>query len=259
MKINGKKAGAMAIDDSSSSVFSPWPDRLRHSAIVLLAAGLALSVLVALGELALIRAVAVFLCIAAAALVPWRLHDAVASREDVRGVNPVEAAAVSAVVAGMPDPAVLLTVPVASFISTACAVGPALRARTNSRTRAALAGNHHRAARGHRDQRTAPRHLSRPRAGRPLDGTDDQPGAGAHFVRRYRQVDGMTFHDQTPLRRRSRKCAPTSSPMPVTNCARRWPRRLHRYAVGPPGRCQGARTLPFHHARAGDADGAADR
>ena len=39
---------------------------------------------------------------------PWRLHDAVASREDVRGVNPVETAAVSAVVAGMPDPAVLL-------------------------------------------------------------------------------------------------------------------------------------------------------
>ena len=51
---------------------------------------------------------AVFVCIAAAALVPWRLHNAVASREDVRGVNPVEAAAVSAVVAGMPDPAVLL-------------------------------------------------------------------------------------------------------------------------------------------------------
>src|SRR6185437_13128341 len=43
-----------------------------------------------------------------AALVPWRLHNADASREDVRGNNPVEAAAVSAVVAGMPDPAVLL-------------------------------------------------------------------------------------------------------------------------------------------------------
>ena len=66
------------------------------------------SVLVALGELSLVRAVAVFVCIAAAALVPWRLHDAVTSREDVRGVNPVETAAVSAVVAGMPDPAVLL-------------------------------------------------------------------------------------------------------------------------------------------------------
>src|SRR5882724_655896 len=97
----------MAIDDSSS-IFSPWPDRLRHSAIILLAAGLAMTVLVAFGELSLVRAAAVFICIGAAALVPWRLHNAVASREDVRGVNPVEAAAVSAVVAGMPDPAVLL-------------------------------------------------------------------------------------------------------------------------------------------------------
>ena len=92
----------------SSSFYSPWPDRLRHSAIILLAAGLALAVLVAFGELSLLRAAAIFVCIAAAALVPWRLHDAVASREDVRGVNPVETAAVSAVVAGMPDPAVLL-------------------------------------------------------------------------------------------------------------------------------------------------------
>src|SRR5437868_8496477 len=47
-------------------------------------------------------------CIAAAALVPWRLHNVATSREDVRGVNPVETAAVSAVVSGMPDPAVLL-------------------------------------------------------------------------------------------------------------------------------------------------------
>ena len=99
----------MAIDDSSSpSFYSPWPDRLRHSAIILLAAGLALAVLVVFGDLSLIRAAAVFVCIGAAALVPWRLHNVVASREDVRGVNPVEAAAVNAVVAGMPDPAVLL-------------------------------------------------------------------------------------------------------------------------------------------------------
>src|SRR3984893_3417491 len=100
----------MAIDESSSaSFFSPWPDRLRHSAILLLAAGLALAVLVAFGELSLVRAAAVFICIAAAALVPWRLHNVVASREDVRGINnPVETAAVSAIVAGMPDPAVLL-------------------------------------------------------------------------------------------------------------------------------------------------------
>ena len=99
----------MAIDDShSSSFYSPWPDRLRHSAIILLAAGLALTVLVVFGELSLLRAATVFACIAAAALVPWRLHDVAASRDDVRATNPVEAAAVSAVVAGMPDPAVLL-------------------------------------------------------------------------------------------------------------------------------------------------------
>ena len=66
----------MAIDDSpSSSFYAPWPDRLRHSAIILLAAGLALTVLVVFGELSLVRAAAVFACIAAAALVPWRLHD----------------------------------------------------------------------------------------------------------------------------------------------------------------------------------------
>jgi two-component system, OmpR family, phosphate regulon sensor histidine kinase PhoR len=99
----------MALDASpSSSFFSPWPDRLRHSAIILLAAGLALAVLVTFGELSLVRAVAVFVCIGAAALVPWRLHSVVASREDVQGVNPIETAAVSAIVAGMPDPAVLL-------------------------------------------------------------------------------------------------------------------------------------------------------
>ena len=89
----------MALEAAPSSFYSPWPDRLRHSAIILLAAGMALAVLVALGELSLLRAGAVFVCIGAAALVPWRLNNAVASREDVRGVNPVEAAAVSAVVA----------------------------------------------------------------------------------------------------------------------------------------------------------------
>jgi two-component system, OmpR family, phosphate regulon sensor histidine kinase PhoR len=98
----------MAIDDSPSFLSSPWPDRLRHSAIILLAAGFSLAVVVILGELSALRALTIFACIAAAALVPWRLHDATASREDVRGVNPVESAAVSAIVAGMPDPAVLL-------------------------------------------------------------------------------------------------------------------------------------------------------
>jgi two-component system, OmpR family, phosphate regulon sensor histidine kinase PhoR len=100
----------MAIDapPTSASFFAPWPDRLRHSAIVLLVAGLALAVLVAFDELSPLRAFVVFGCITAAALVPWRLHTAAISREDVRGANPVEAAAVAAIVSGMPDPAVLL-------------------------------------------------------------------------------------------------------------------------------------------------------
>ena len=69
----------MAIDDSSSSsFFAPWPDRLRHSAIILLAAGLALCALVVLADLSPARAMAVFICIAAAALVPWRLHHVAA-------------------------------------------------------------------------------------------------------------------------------------------------------------------------------------
>src|SRR6478736_1331869 len=119
----------MAIDTPSSSFFSPWPDRLRHSAIILLAAGLALSVLVAFGELALARAAAVFICIAAAALVPWRLHNVVTSREDVRGVNPIETAAVSAIVSGMPDPAVLLDRAgrVVHLNAAAAQLAPALR------------------------------------------------------------------------------------------------------------------------------------
>src|SRR5256885_14473677 len=95
----------MAIDAPSSTFFSPWPDRLRHSAIILLAAALALAALVAFGELSLLRAAAVFVCIAAAALVPWRLRHVVTSREDVRGVNQVETAVGGALLAGQPRPA----------------------------------------------------------------------------------------------------------------------------------------------------------
>jgi two-component system phosphate regulon sensor histidine kinase PhoR len=121
----------MAIDapPSSPSFFSPWPDRLRHSAIILLAAGLALAILVAFGALMPVGAAAVFICIAAAALVPWRLHSVAASREDVRGVSPVETSAVSAIVAGMPDPAVLLDRAgrVVHLNAAAAQLAPALR------------------------------------------------------------------------------------------------------------------------------------
>ena len=100
----------MAIDDtSSSSFYSPWPDRLRHSAIILLAAGLALAVLVDARRTGAGRAPPRSL--SASPPPRWCRGDCIdvaASRDDVRAVNPVEVAAVSAVVAGMPDPAVLL-------------------------------------------------------------------------------------------------------------------------------------------------------
>jgi two-component system phosphate regulon sensor histidine kinase PhoR len=54
------------------------------------------------------RAIAAFVCITAAALVPWQVHDPDASRESELGANPVETAAVHAIIAGMPDPNVLL-------------------------------------------------------------------------------------------------------------------------------------------------------
>src|SRR3954465_15136557 len=98
----------MAIEAPVSSLMSPWPDRLRHSAIVLLAAAVSLAVIVVMGDLSALRGLAVFACIAAAALVPWQLHNPAASREDVPSIRPVETAAVSAIVAGMPDPAGLL-------------------------------------------------------------------------------------------------------------------------------------------------------
>lgn len=98
----------MAVEASAASMFSPWPDRLRHSAIILLAAGLALVALVMFNELPAAHAGLVFLCIAAAALVPWRLNEAVHAREEAPGANPVEAPAVRAIIAGMPEPAVLL-------------------------------------------------------------------------------------------------------------------------------------------------------
>src|SRR5690348_2009957 len=121
----------MAIDapSSSSSFFSPWPERLRHSALILVVAAAALAVLVLLDELSPLRASIVFVCLAGAALVPWRLHQDAASREDIRGINPVETAAVSAVVAGMPDPAVLLDRAgrVVHLNAAAAQLAPALR------------------------------------------------------------------------------------------------------------------------------------
>ena len=119
----------MATDTNFPPSVRPWSDRLRRAAIMLIAAALALTVVVLVGELSLGRAVAVFLCIAAAALVPWRLHDTTMPLDDVRRADPVESASVAAVISGMPDPAVLLDRAgrVIHFNAAAAELAPALR------------------------------------------------------------------------------------------------------------------------------------
>src|SRR5258705_13021768 len=212
----------MAIDDSSSSsIFTPWPDRVRHSAIILLAAGMALTVLVAFGELSLVRAVAVFICIGAAALVPWRLHDAAASREDVRGVNPVEAAAVSALVAGMPDPAVLLDRAgrVIHLNAAAAQLAPALR--KNELAQFALRSPEIITALREAIATTEPRRASY-HDQVPVDRWMElivTPVPVPTLFGGTERCMLMTFHDQTPLRRGAGKGAhffPQTPPAPPT-------------------------------------------
>ncbi len=103
-----KKDLPMLADMAAGSVFSPWPDRLRRAAIILLVAGLALATLVAFGDVTLLRAIAAFICIGAAALVPWRLSNPLTRSDDSPVVIPVEDIVVRAVIGAIPDPAVLL-------------------------------------------------------------------------------------------------------------------------------------------------------
>src|ERR1700744_378860 len=194
----------MAIDDSSSaSFFSPWPDRLRHSAIILLAAGMAMAVLVTFGGLSPVRAAAVFVCIAGAALVPWRLHNVTASREDVRGVNPVESAAVSAIVAGMPDPAVLLDRAgrVIHLNAAAAQLAPALR--KNELAQFALRSPEIITALREAIATTEPRRTTYLDHA-PIDRWMELMITPVPVPTNYGGVDKcmlMTFHDLTPLRR----------------------------------------------------------
>ena len=195
----------MAIDapPSSQSFFSPWPERLRHSAIILLVAGLALSLLVVFDELTPLRAATVFACIAAAALVPWRLHHVAASREDVRAGNPVEAAAVSAIVAGMPDPAVLLDRAgrVIHLNAAAAQLAPALR--KNELAQFALRSPEIITALREAIATTEPRRASY-LDHVPVDRWMELIITPVPVPTTFGGVDKcmlMTFHDQTPLRR----------------------------------------------------------
>ena len=193
----------MAVETSASTLFTPWPDRLRHSAIILLVAGLAMVALVFFGELSPPRAAIAFICITFAALVPWRLHDAETSREEVLGVNPVEAPAVRAIIAGMPDPAVLLDRAgrVLHFNAAAGQLAPALR--RNELAQFALRSPEIVTALREAIATTEPRratYLDHVPVDRWMELTINPVQVPTHFG----GTDTcmlMTFHDQTPLRR----------------------------------------------------------
>jgi two-component system phosphate regulon sensor histidine kinase PhoR len=93
---------------SSQAPPVPLSDRLRRSGIVLLAAGVALLLLVLLGDVAPSRALLAFLCIAGAALVPLQLSGTARSPDGEATLRSAEGVAVRSIVMGMPDPAVLL-------------------------------------------------------------------------------------------------------------------------------------------------------
>ncbi|MBR1221088.1 two-component sensor histidine kinase [Bradyrhizobium sp. U87765 SZCCT0131] len=112
-----------------SPLMSQWSERLRRAAIILVAGALALGALVVFGDVSFPRALAVFVCLVAGALIPWRLHDAEQARGEGVGAVPVETPVVRAVVEGMPDPAVLLDRAgrVLHFNTAAGQLAPALR------------------------------------------------------------------------------------------------------------------------------------
>jgi two-component system, OmpR family, phosphate regulon sensor histidine kinase PhoR len=196
----------MAVEAPSSptsSLFSPGPDRLRRSAIILAVAAVALFLLVLFDQLSPLGAAAVLICIAAAAIVPSRLHPAAALREDIRGVNPIETAAVSAVVAGMPDPAVLLDRAgrVIHLNAAAAQLAPALR--KNELAQFALRSPEIITALREAIATTEPRratyldHV-------PVDRWMELIITPVPVPTAFGGVDKcmlMTFHDQTPLRR----------------------------------------------------------
>ncbi len=109
--------------------FAPWPDRLRRSAIVLIAAALVLAGVTMFGGLTLAQALAVFLVITGAALVPWHLQDTLPEADDLVGARPAETPVVQALVGGMPDAALLLDRAgrVLHFNDAAAQLAPALR------------------------------------------------------------------------------------------------------------------------------------
>ena len=186
-----------------SSRFASWPDRLRRSALFCWLPALVLAALVVFGGLQPSRAIAAFVCIAGAALVPWQVHDPAASREIALGANPVETAAVHAIVAGMPDPNVLLDRAgrVIHLNAAAAQLVPALRrnelAQFALRSPEIISALREAIATGETRRTTYLDHV-------PVDRWMELIITPVTVPTAFGGVDHcmlMTFHDQTPLRR----------------------------------------------------------
>ncbi len=106
-----------------------WADRLRRATVILVVSATVLGAFVMLGDFSAARALFAFGCIAVATLVPWRLPDVARTRDDEPRRQPAEAEAVRAVVAGLPDPVVVLDRAgrVLHFNGAAAELAPALR------------------------------------------------------------------------------------------------------------------------------------
>jgi two-component system, OmpR family, phosphate regulon sensor histidine kinase PhoR len=114
---------------NASSLSAPWSDRIKRAAIILLVTAIVLGGLVILTDLTIARAIFAFVCIAAAALVPWQLHESSHSQEVEPRIDPADAVVVRSLVTGLPDPSVLLDRAgrVLHFNPAAGELAPALR------------------------------------------------------------------------------------------------------------------------------------
>jgi two-component system phosphate regulon sensor histidine kinase PhoR len=93
---------------ASPSLSREWTDRLRRATVILLVSAAVLGAFVVFGDFSIPGAILGFVCIAMASLVPWRLPDASRVGRDQPRRQTMETEAVRAVIAGLPDPVVLL-------------------------------------------------------------------------------------------------------------------------------------------------------
>jgi two-component system phosphate regulon sensor histidine kinase PhoR len=113
----------------SPTLSREWAGRLRRATVILIVSATVLGAFAALGDFSAARALFAFACIAIATLVPWRLPDVARTRDDEPRRPPAETEAVRAVVAGLPDPVVVLDRAgrVLHFNAAAAELAPALR------------------------------------------------------------------------------------------------------------------------------------